>query len=341
MKKVGYIVTHDGQFHADEVMGCAIVQAAHFGGAGGSTGYRPTVIRTRDPKEWARFQSMGAVLLDVGGVYDPEQGRFDHHQRGGAGERTSGEGAGIPYATAGLVWKEYGPAVLTRAGAAPSELERLVQLVDIRLIAALDAADCGYTLRAPSTEGEAPRSPTQRSAGPPVRSMSLTGIISAMNLNWDEPGLPSFKDPGQQQFDMALSMSTMVLERIVRSVISAERATSSLARHLAERQDKRVLVLPRFMPWADAARADPDVLFVVFPETTGQKWMCQCVAGEEQFSKRNPLPSSWAGQPAPKLAELTGVQDAVFCHPGAFICGAVSKEGAIRLAELAMTEVGT
>ena len=34
--------------------------------------------------------------------------------------------------------------------------------------------------------------------------------------------------------------------------------------------------------------------------------------------------------------EMTKVEDAIFCHPGLFICGAKSKEGAIALAKLAI-----
>ena len=38
------------------------------------------------------------IVIDVGGQYDPDAGRFDHHQRGGAGERENG----IPYSSFGL-----------------------------------------------------------------------------------------------------------------------------------------------------------------------------------------------------------------------------------------------
>ena len=44
------------------------------------------------------------------------------------------------------------------------------------------------------------------------------------------------------------------------------------------------------------------------------------------------------GLPADKLAEASGVADAVFCHNGRFICGAKSREGAVRLAEAALAQ---
>ena len=36
------------------------------------------------------------------------------------------------------------------------------------------------------------------------------------------------------------------------------------------------------------------------------------------------------------LQKVTGVEDAVFCHKGLFLAVAKSKEGAIKLAELAL-----
>ena len=49
-----------------------------------------------------------------------------------------------------------------------------------------------------------------------------------------------------------------------------------------------------------------------------------------------PLPESWGGKQDEELAQATGVQDARFCHRGLFMITAKSKEGAIKLAELAL-----
>ncbi|RMD58252.1 MYG1 family protein, partial [Candidatus Woesearchaeota archaeon] len=47
-------------------------------------------------------------------------------------------------------------------------------------------------------------------------------------------------------------------------------------------------------------------------------------------------PKEWAGSDAQTLAKLTGVQDAVFCHRNLFIAAAKSKQGALKLAKLAL-----
>jgi len=76
------IATHNGNFHADDVFSVAALKCIY-----------PSIklIRTRD----LELIGQADIVLDVGGVYDPDAGRFDHHQRGGAGERENG----IPYSS--------------------------------------------------------------------------------------------------------------------------------------------------------------------------------------------------------------------------------------------------
>src|SRR3990167_8310800 len=87
MKKI--VVTHSGNFHTDEVFACAVLSLLNDGNI--------EVIRSRDSEVWAT----GDYVVDVGGEYNSERGRFDHHQEGGAGVRPNG----IPYSSFGLVWK--------------------------------------------------------------------------------------------------------------------------------------------------------------------------------------------------------------------------------------------
>ena len=113
------VVTHSGNFHTDEVFACAVLSILHDGAI--------EVVRSRDPEVWAT----GDYVVDVGGVYDAETGRFDHHQEGGAGVRDNG----VPYSSLGLVWKHYGEQVCGSKEAA--------RLIDEKLVQPVDAADNG------------------------------------------------------------------------------------------------------------------------------------------------------------------------------------------------------
>jgi uncharacterized UPF0160 family protein len=79
------IATHNGNFHADDVFSVAALKSI-------LPAFK--LIRTRD----AELINKADIVIDVGGEYDPEAGRFDHHQRGGAGERENG----IPYSSFGF-----------------------------------------------------------------------------------------------------------------------------------------------------------------------------------------------------------------------------------------------
>ena len=62
------VATHDGPFHADDVMAYALVRTFWDDEA--------DVVRTRDPAKIAA----ATIAIDVGGSYDPARLRFDHHQ---------------------------------------------------------------------------------------------------------------------------------------------------------------------------------------------------------------------------------------------------------------------
>lgn len=76
--------THDGSFHADEVMACALLVLF-------DKIDRNKIVRTRDPEKL----SSCAYVCDVGGVYEPKTRRFDHHQSEYLGALSS----------AGMVWE--------------------------------------------------------------------------------------------------------------------------------------------------------------------------------------------------------------------------------------------
>ncbi len=116
------VATHDGKFHADDIFACATLELF--------LNTKTRIVRTRDEA----VINKADFVVDVGGIYSPEQKRFDHHMREGAGERANG----IPYASFGLVWKEYGAAI--------SGTPEIAARIDARLVSPIDADDNAYPL---------------------------------------------------------------------------------------------------------------------------------------------------------------------------------------------------
>ncbi len=127
-----FLAVHDGDHHADDALGVAIMQCVKP---------RLRVMRTRNPRDYSRC----AARIDVGGKYNPDTDDFDHHQEGGAGARLNG----VQYAASGLVWGRYGVQIC-------GDLE-VADLVDSDFIQAVDAEDTGQcTWREPDETGLAP-----------------------------------------------------------------------------------------------------------------------------------------------------------------------------------------
>src|SRR3989344_9093627 len=120
------LVTHNGSFHADDVFAAAVLSIY-------LEKRRETfeIIRTRDEE----IIKTGDYVFDVGGIYDADKNRFDHHQKDGAGKRDNN----IEYSSFGLVWKKFGKELC-------NGFEKAIKSIDNRLIAPIDAADNGFDL---------------------------------------------------------------------------------------------------------------------------------------------------------------------------------------------------
>ncbi len=315
------IATHSGSFHADDVFGVTVLAAlfpAH------------ELLRTRDAREIARAD----FAVDVGGVWDAASGRFDHHQRGFDGARTRQEdGATVRaegYASAGLVWKEYGVAYVRQAAQAMGQslpdatLARIAGDIDASLVRYLDLVDTGAEMVAPGAFG-------------------LSSQVAALNSAWfEEQGLDT---GGRAQLQMerfreAMAIVQRLLQRLVSRRIGQDLAAAKV-RSAQRLLDGRVLFLAEGgMPWtAIVVQEMPEVLLVVYPEAdeSGVRHVVRTVpASEGSFDSRMDFPAAWAGLREQELAAVTGVPDATFCHTNLFIAVARSFEGALRLAEIAL-----
>jgi uncharacterized UPF0160 family protein len=309
------ITTHSGKFHADDVWAVAVLNIV-FPGC--------ELVRTRDQKriDAAEF------AVDVGGVWDPKMGRFDHHQKGFSGARQSG----VVYASAGLVWKEYGARCVTllaqaHAGhtLAPRDAQDFAYAIDSDLVQYLDMSDTGAARNAPGSYG-------------------LSAVISGFNPNWiDEEragSVAAMDEVRLRQFRRAMEFITDVLVNQVKYRVGSMLAADQV-RHAERLEDGRLLLLKNgALPWTSVVRNEmPKVLFVISHDRTEGRYMLHTVpAAADTFDARKDLPAAWAGLRNAELAAVTGVPDAVFCHNGLFIAAAVSFDSALTMARQALAE---
>lgn len=284
------IVTHDGNFHADDVFSIAALKSIfpNF-----------NLIRTRDLAVIAKAD----IVIDVGGEYNADTGRFDHHQRGGAGARENG----IPYSSFGLIWQKYGLALCQNN-------EEVANAVDDGLVSIIDAIDCGHV------EGVA-------------QGISLSQTISMFNPTWQEDG------DFDACFNEAVDFASRILARFIASADGGISAKVIVAKAIENAADPRVIVLEKYTPWKRTVHAlSTEALYMVYPSQSGQ-WRIQTVPVEPgSFEDRKSLPQPWAGLSGKALQAVTGIDDAMFCHNGLFIAGAETFANTMKMAAIALAE---
>jgi uncharacterized UPF0160 family protein len=282
------IATHNGNFHADDVFSIALFK-----------NILPSfeLIRTRD----LELISKADIVVDVGGEYDPETDRFDHHQRGGAGERENG----IPYSSFGIIWQKYGLEMCEGN-------QDLANALDAGLVSTIDAIDCGHV------EGV-------------QEGISLSQTIGMFNPTWQED------THVDKCFDEAVDFASRVLNRFIAAASGGISAKAIVAEAIEDADDPRVIVLEQYTPWKKTVLTlSEEALYVVYPSQTGE-WRIQTVPAERgSFENRKPLPKSWAGLSGKELQDVTGIDDAMFCHNGLFIAGAKSFESTMKMASMAL-----
>jgi uncharacterized UPF0160 family protein len=307
------IVTHSGSFHADDAWAVAVLKILFP---------QAQVVRTRDPAlvEAADF------AVDVGGIWDAASGRFDHHQKGFSGARPSG----VPYASAGLVWREYGARCVSALAAAHTgqrladdRAAEMAYSIDADVVQYLDLSDVGAAKNAPGGYG-------------------LSAVVSGFNPNWLDEQRLGYGEAADAyrlgQFTRAMELLTDVMINAVKYRVGALLSVEQVRQAQVLEEGKVLFLQNGGVPWSQVVRKEmPKVLFVISHNIAEQRHMIHTIpVSSDSFKARADLPEAWAGLRDAQLAAVTGVHDAGFCHNGRFIASAKSYEGIRRMATLAL-----
>jgi len=310
MKK---LVTHDGSFHTDDIFAAATLilylekTNNGFSAQGGpASGWE--IIRTRNPET---IES-GDYVFDVGGIYDEKNNRFDHHQKGGAGRRVSSGvegGVDIEYASFGLVWEKFGKELTGSSESA--------ELIDKKLVSPIDALDNGFDLVEKKYE---------------VFPYLIQDFFRVMRPTWRET---------ETDIDlMFLKSVALAKEILLREIVYAQDikfANEAILLIYEKTKDKRIIIFDKNYPSSDVLNKLPETLFVVYPRDINNHWGVKAIRQDSKtFNNRKNFPKSWAGLQGEELQKISGISDAIFCHRGLFMAVAKSKEGAIKLAQIAL-----
>jgi uncharacterized UPF0160 family protein len=292
------ILTHSGSFHPDDVFAVALLSIILKG----------RIKITRSLEE--QFLADADFVLDTGHVYNPDTNRFDHHQEGNAGFRDEK----ISYSTFGLVWKKYGEQVCGS--------KKVADILDQKLVQIIDADDCGVMVH--------------KDVFPNIHPFLMTDAIYACRPTWKEDG-----DKIDEYFVKAVDLAKIILIREIKIAQDNVEAEVLVAEMYKKAKDKRVVVFDdeRYFLPKELLCAYPEPLFAVYKDRMRKMWRIVTIRKEEtNLEVRKNFPQAWWGKRDADLVKVTGISDAVFCRNQGIFAGVTSKEGAIRLAELALIQ---
>lgn len=291
--------THNGIFHCDEVVGIAVLEIAYMD----TDAY---VVRTRNLDELNELD----IVIDIGG------GMFDHHMAGFNVCRPTGE----KYASAGLVWKKFAEKaimnVMVEQGLSvdDDEIKAIKEQIDREIIIPVDMEDNGE---------------------------KVSNHTFSFILNF----LPSWME--NPNYDNAFSRVEAILFCVLKEIIKGKVVHVATRKELQKRYDcikNGILEIPaQTMPWLEDVVSYNEshnykVKFVIFPYPAGG-WAAQSVPPsiEKKFEQLISFPKEWAGGNEKTLPEISGIDDATFCHNGRFFARAKTKEAIIEMCRIAMS----
>ncbi|MFV0364727.1 MAG: MYG1 family protein [Suipraeoptans sp.] len=185
-------ITHNGRFHTDDVFSAALLKILN-----------PNIIIKRLPNAPEDFSGL---------VFDLSTGEYDHHS-----PTLKYRDNKIPYASFGLLWKEFGSS-LVGEDAAKTFDESFVQLLDLQ----------------DNTGG----------------NNLLCRAITQGNPKWDS------NDSPDECFFKAVDFAMYVLTNEIDSMRSTEKASSIVKNALLE-QKNNIVILPIGVPWKSILVPEP------------------------------------------------------------------------------------
>lgn len=272
--------THSGTFHADEVTASALLLLFDFVDP-------EKIIRTRDQEKLSQCE----YVCDVGGEYNPDEKRFDHHQASYQGELSS----------AGMIWLYFKKQRIVD--------EDLYQHFNRALIYGVDSHDNG---KGDTETGICTFShvisnfvPTKYDATPQEQDAAF---FEAVKFTYGH--LKRLLD----RYHYVHQCKQKVLDAM---------AANKYYLYFEE-------AIPWMDAFFENDGEKHPALFVIMPSANHWKLRGIPPKSDDRMKVRVPLPEEWGGMLEDDLKRISKLPGALFCHKGRFISVWETKEDAMR-----------
>ncbi|MEL7430990.1 MAG: MYG1 family protein [Chlamydiota bacterium] len=277
---------HDGAFHADEVTAAALLLLFDQIDV-------KKIYRTRDPL----ILSTCEYVCDVGGVYDPQTKRFDHHQVSYKGVLSS----------AGMVLKYLKDIHILDT--------YLYDYFNRSLILGVDAHDNGL-------------------AKVEIGFCSFSQVISNFVPIEQTTSKKEMDSAFFEALQFVVRHLEKLLKRYHYTVSCREKVEEAMKKNqkFLEFQDPLPWMENFFLLGGEKHPA----LFVIMPAGEHWKLRGIPPNLKDRMKTRYPLPVEWAGLHDQELAKVCGIHGSIFCHKGRFISIWKTKKDAYTAMDLVL-----
>lgn len=299
------IVTHNGTFHADDLFAAGVLSLVMQ-----NENMPFEIIRTRD----LEVIKNADYVFDVGGEYNPDTNRYDHHQKGGAGVRDNG----IPYASFGLVWKHFGQKLCDGDMSA-------WKTIDDEIASPIDANDNGIDI------GELKFTNIKPYPG--------SRVFSIFEPTWKEDA-----NDTDSVFSEQVKKVAELLRREIKVALDDTEGREIIKSFYEKAEDKRIIFLEKSFPrylYQSVLSGFPEPVYLVYPSGHSTNWKVEAISKSPGvMESRKPFPESWRGfirSEENLTASIEGIEGIFFVHNSGYLANLDNKEHAIEFAKKALS----
>lgn len=278
--------THDGSFHADEVTACALLIIFDLVD-------KDKIIRSRESSRLGVCE----YICDVGGLYDPPNKLFDHHQ---ADYRGSFSSAGMVL----LYLKEH--EIISA---------QVYDFLNNSLIHGVDDHDNGKAVQL-------------------LGVCTFSHVIANFAPVPYEVEERTWQEAFHEALDFVLGHLKRLLDRY-RYNQQCKQVVAKCMEKYSECLifDQGIPWQDSFF---ELDGKNHPALFVIMPSDRHWKLRAVPPDDEHRMSVRYPLPEEWAGLIEEDLKKASGIPGAIFCHKGRFISVWETRDDALKALEYVM-----
>lgn len=296
------LITHNGQFHYDEILATAILLKLYPGSK---------IIRTRDPK----VIETGDIVYDVGRVYDPATNRYDHHQN--TFQDTFSSKFNVRLSSAGLIFKHFHTKLFKYYGFTNDSciFNDILEKIYTEFFLPADAADNGYD----EIYGK-------------IRMRNICDVVKSIYF-YSKVTSPEEED---KMFMKALKIVSDDLDNYLTHIFDGYVSDYELYYKKFSEFTGDIFIVDKDVSstllYEINEKLNKDIKFIIIQKPD----QCRILTIPVEIGKyaiKYPLHSEWRGLADEKLVEVSNIPGSIFVHLSGFTGANLTLEGAIKMCE--------